>query len=166
MTFFTVFTHQAELWQEVIFVALFLLLHHFLERVEDEVTSDVKADVLERKSAVLILATPFLTSRFVVRLQGRSTHNDTNRSVMNGDPQMEGPELTASHCQLRSHTQELSDPSVAYKWSHCGLQLTGCYNTVTDADDRASDYSVVICYFTQLSCERVRSEEGNSPPWE
>lgn len=96
------------------FVALFLLLHHFLERVEDEVTSDVKAHVLEGKSAVLNLATPFLTSRFVVRLQGRSTHNDKNWSVMNRDPQMEGPELTASHCQLRSHTQELSDPSACH----------------------------------------------------
>lgn len=55
-------------------------------------------------------------------------------------------------------------PSACHKWSHCGLQLTGRFNTVTDADDGASDYSAVICYFTQLSCEWVRSEEGTYRP--
>lgn len=136
-----------------------------LRRVEDEVTSDVKAHVLEGKSAVLILATPSLTSRFVDCLHWRSTHDDTNWSVMNRDPpQTHGPELTASHCQLRSHTQELSDPSACHQCSHCGLQLTGRFNTVTDADDGASDYSAVICYFTQLSCEWVRSEQGTYRP--
>lgn len=167
VTYFTVFTHQTErvLSQEVIFLTLFLLLHHFLEKSERRghiwcESSRAGGEISRFNSCNTLL------DFSVCGVSAMTLNTRRNKLVSHEQrpPQTQGPELTASHCQLISHTQELSDPSACHQCSHCGLQLTGRFNTVTDADDGASDYSAVICYFTQLSCEWVRSEEGTYRP--
>lgn len=150
------------------FLALFLLLHHFLEKRgrRGHIWCESSC-VLQWKSAVLILATPFLTSWFVECLQWRSQHTMTQTGQSwTETPRMQGPELTASHCQLRSHTQELSDPKRLPQM----IALRFAANRPFQHSDRCWWWGIwllgshLLFHTTQLWVSKVRG--GNLPPWE